>query len=57
MTFGETSGDGWDALEERLAGLIEAYDRQGNHRSGTDADHVSKPGQACRHAGSSGLTD
>ncbi len=40
MTFGETSA-ALHALDERLAGLIEAYDSQGNHRSGTDVDRVS----------------
>jgi hypothetical protein len=29
------------AREERLAAVIEAYDNQGDHRSGTDLDHAS----------------
>jgi hypothetical protein len=30
-----------DALEQRLASVVETYDRQGNHRSGTDVDYTS----------------
>jgi hypothetical protein len=30
-----------DVLEERLAALIAAYDKQGDHRTGTDVDHAS----------------
>ena len=29
------------ALEQRLGAMIEAYDSQGNHRTGTDVDHGS----------------
>jgi hypothetical protein len=32
---------GTNALEERLAAVVEAYDRQGLHRSATDIDHQS----------------
>lgn len=35
------SRDASDVLEQRLASLIAAYDGQGNHRTGTDADHAS----------------
>ncbi len=30
-----------DALEERVAGLLQAYDAQGNHRTGTEVDNAS----------------
>jgi hypothetical protein len=30
-----------DALEQRLGALVEAYDSQGNHRTGTAVDHES----------------
>src|SRR5712664_1503594 len=30
-----------DALEQRLAGVMQAYDAQGNHRAGTEVDHAS----------------
>lgn len=30
-----------DALEERVADLLQAYDAQGAHRTGTDVDHAS----------------
>ena len=29
------------SLEQRVAGLLQAYDAQGNHRTGTDADNAS----------------
>ena len=32
---------GLTALEERIATLVEAYDRQGFHRSATDIDQQS----------------
>ena len=37
----ESSRGSLDALEQRLASVVEAYDGQGNHRSGTDVDHMS----------------
>jgi hypothetical protein len=30
-----------DALEQRVAGVIRAYDAQGNHRTGTEVDNAS----------------
>src|SRR5262249_60672968 len=30
-----------DALEERVASLLQAYDAQGNHRTGTEVDNTS----------------
>src|SRR5690348_12323944 len=30
-----------DALEQRVAAVIQAYDAQGNHRTGTDVDNGS----------------
>ncbi len=30
-----------DALEERVAGVLQAYDAQGNHRTGTEVDNAS----------------
>src|SRR5690348_9873607 len=30
-----------DALEQRIAAVIQAYDAQGNHRTGTEVDKVS----------------
>ena len=30
-----------DALEQRIAGVVQAYDAQGNHRTGTDVDNAS----------------
>jgi hypothetical protein len=30
-----------DALEQRVAGVIQAYDAQGNHRTGTEVDNAS----------------
>jgi hypothetical protein len=30
-----------DALEQRIAGVMEAYDAQGNHRTGTEVDNAS----------------
>jgi hypothetical protein len=30
-----------DALEQRIAGVIQAYDAQGNHRTGTEVDNAS----------------
>jgi hypothetical protein len=30
-----------DTLEQRVAAVIQAYDGQGNHRTGTEVDRVS----------------
>ena len=30
-----------DALEQRVAGVLQAYDAQGNHRTGTEVDNAS----------------
>jgi hypothetical protein len=30
-----------DALEQRIAAVIHAYDAQGNHRTGTEVDNAS----------------
>ncbi len=30
-----------DALEQRIAGVMQAYDAQGNHRTGTEVDNAS----------------
>src|SRR5215472_4291800 len=30
-----------EGLEQRLAGVIQAYDAQGNHRTGTEVDRLS----------------
>jgi len=30
-----------DAVEQRVAAVIEAYDAQGNHRTGTEVDRLS----------------
>jgi hypothetical protein len=30
-----------DGLEQRIAGVLQAYDAQGNHRTGTEADNAS----------------
>src|SRR6516225_10693646 len=30
-----------DSLEERVAGVLQAYDAQGNHRTGTEVDNAS----------------
>jgi hypothetical protein len=43
-----------DALERRLASIVEAYDRQGNHRSGTDVDRMSAEWLVA-HAGGLGV--
>ena len=37
MLFGATP----DELEQRIAGMLQAYDAQGNHRTGTEADNAS----------------
>jgi peptidase M28-like protein len=41
------------ALEQRIAGVIEAYDAQGNHRTGTEVDNTSAEWLASqvRHSG------
>jgi len=42
MSFGrERSHVSSNALEQRLGPVVEAYDRQGTHRTGTDVDHRS----------------
>ncbi len=42
MLFAQTDGDASrDALEHRIAAVLEAYDAQGNHRTGTEADNAS----------------
>src|SRR6266403_2442787 len=42
LPFGqERSHAPTDALEQRLGAVVEAYDSQGSHRSGTDVDHRS----------------
>jgi len=41
LRWREPTPDALDALEQRLAGLIAAYDGQGDHRSGTEVDHAS----------------
>ena len=40
-SFAEESQLGPNSAEERVAGLLQAYDAQGNHRTGTEVDNVS----------------
>src|SRR5882762_3826598 len=42
----QPSQDSRDTLEQRLAAVIQAYDAQGNHRTGTEVDTTSSPSPA-----------
>jgi hypothetical protein len=39
--FAEESPSAPNSLEERVAGVLQAYDAQGNHRTGTEVDNAS----------------
>jgi hypothetical protein len=42
ILFGQKApGAAPEALEQRVAGVLQAYDAQGNHRTGTEIDNVS----------------
>ena len=42
ILFGQTApGASHEALEQRVAGVLQAYDAQGNHRTGTEIDNAS----------------
>jgi len=39
--FAKDQATSVDALEQRVASVIQAYDSQGNHRTGTEVDNAS----------------
>ena len=41
LLFAKEQSTSEDALEQRVASVIQAYDSQGNHRTGTDVDNAS----------------
>src|SRR5436305_3854634 len=42
ILFGQKApGTSDEALEQRVAGVLQAYDAQGNHRTGTEIDNAS----------------